>query len=129
MRKPNYPPLLEIDNPTPESESIDSSLVYTYVEQMPLLNGQPAFAAITHALVAPADAPDGRVFVQFIVNKEGKVSQPQVVKGLRADVDSAVVVATRLLPRFSPGKHADQAVAVSIVVAVTFPVKQPEWLR
>lgn len=87
MRKPNYPPLLEIDNPTPESESIDSSLVYTYAEQMPLLNGQPTFAAssaaITHALVAPADAPDGRVFVQFIINKEGKVSQPQVVKGLR----------------------------------------------
>jgi hypothetical protein len=81
--------------------------VYTYVEQMPTLNGQHALfastAAITHAVVVPADAPAGRVFVQFVVTKEGTVSQPRVVKGLRADVDSAVVAATRKLSRFAPG--------------------------
>lgn len=100
--------------------------VYTYVEQMPLLNGQNAYsassAAITRAVVAPAAAPAGRVFVQFIVTKEGQVSHPHILKGLRADVDSAVVAATRQLPRFTPGKQSNQVVAVVITVGVTFPV-------
>lgn len=102
--------------------------VYFYVEQMPLLNGQNAYlassAAITHSLVVPTDAPAGRVYVQFVVTKEGTVSQPRVIKGLRADLDSAVVAATRQLPRFTPGKQGNHVVAVSIPVTVTFPVVQ-----
>jgi hypothetical protein len=51
------------------------SPVYTYVEQMPTLNGQNAFmasiAAITQYLVVPPAAPDGRVVVKFEVDKEG----------------------------------------------------------
>ncbi|MGI4735541.1 MAG: energy transducer TonB [Janthinobacterium lividum] len=102
--------------------------VYTYVEQMPLLNGQHAYlassAAITHSVVVPANAPAGRVYVQFIVTKEGQVSHPHIVKGLRADLDSAVVAATRRLPRFTPGKQSNRVVAVVITVGVTFPVAQ-----
>jgi hypothetical protein len=102
--------------------------VYTYVEQMPLLNGQHAYlasiATITHSVVVPADAPAGRVYVQFVVTKEGQVSYPHIVKGLRADLDSAVVAATRQLPRFTPGKQGNRVVAVSITVGVTFPVAQ-----
>jgi TonB family protein len=102
--------------------------VYTYVAQMPLLNGQQAYpassAAITHSVVVPANAPAGRVYVQFIVTKEGQVSHPRIVKGLRADLDSAVVAATRQLPRFAPGKQGNRVVAVVIPVGVTFPVAQ-----
>jgi len=103
--------------------------VYTYVEQMPLLNGQQAYlasaAAISHAVVVPANAPTGRVYVQFIVTQEGQVSHSHIVKGLRADLDSAVVAATRQLSRFTPGKQSNQPVAVVITVGVAFPVAQP----
>lgn len=103
--------------------------VYSYVEQMPTLNGQGGFAAIAAAiqrqLVLPPAAPAGRTFVQFVVTKAGTVSQPQIVKGLRADVDSAVVAATRKLPRFTPGKQNGQVIAVRLTLPVTFPAKQP----
>jgi hypothetical protein len=106
----------------------DPNPVYTYVEQMPTLNGQHALfassAAISHSVGVPADAPAGRVYVQFIVMKKGQVSQPHIVKGLRADLDSAVVAATRQLPRFTPGKQGNRVVAVSITVGVTFPAAQ-----
>jgi len=102
--------------------------IYTYVEQMPTLPGASGMAGIVAALqqlvVVPPAAPAGRVFVQFVVTKEGAVSQPHILKGLRADVDSAVVEATRQLPRFIPGKQSHQVVPVSIAVAVTFPVAQ-----
>jgi hypothetical protein len=119
----SLPPLMPgLDSPTPEPEVTDSNPVYTYVEQMPTLNGQSGFAVITTAiqqrLMLPSAAPVGRAFVQFVVTKEGAVTKPQIVKGLRADVDSAVVAATRKLPRFEPGKQAGWAVAVSYTLAV-----------
>jgi protein TonB len=120
---------LDPEGMPPDSQlAVDPNPIYTYVEQMPLLNGQPlglaTVAAVSHALVVPADAPEGRVFVKFVITQEGKVSQPQIAKGLRPDVDSAVVAATRKLPPFTPGKQNGRVVAVSITLPVTFPVKQ-----
>jgi hypothetical protein len=108
----------------------DSMKVYTYVEQMPTLNGQNAItasiASIKQRLVVPPTAPDGRVFVQFEVNRQGVVNHPKIVKSLRADVDSAVVTATRQLPRFTPGKQNGRVVRVSLTLLITIPVaKQP----
>jgi hypothetical protein len=104
--------------PVPE----DPNRVYTYVEQMPRLNGHSDFAyisaAIYQCLALPPAAPAGRTFVQFVITKEGLVSQPRIVKGLRADVDSAIVAATRMLPRFTPGRHSGQAVLVSYTIAI-----------
>jgi TonB family protein len=121
---------LDLEGMPPDSQpAVDPNPIYTYVEQMPLLNGQPlgpaGVAAISCALVVPADAPEGRVFVKFVVTKEGKVSQPQIAKGLRADVDSAVVAATRKLPAFTPGKHSGWAVPVSVTLPISIVGQQP----
>ncbi|GGF27363.1 energy transducer TonB [Hymenobacter cavernae] len=95
---------------------------------MPTLNGQDASmassAAIYRTLVVPPAAPDGRVFVSFEVDKEGRVRHPRIVKGLRADVDSAVIAATRQLPPFIPGQQEGQAVIISIMVPVPILVKK-----
>jgi hypothetical protein len=62
----------------------ECSKVYTYVEQMPTLNGQPVMAgsvaAISQRLLLPSNAPAGRVFVKFEVTCEGRVAHPQILK-------------------------------------------------
>lgn len=112
-----YPPPPAIEEP------FDYNRVHTYVDYMPTLNGQDAFtasiAAIHRSLVVPPAAPEGRVFVSFEVDKQGRVRHPRIARGLRADVDSAVIAATRQLPSFVPGQQKGQAVAVSIMVPVT----------
>jgi TonB family protein len=124
--EPLLPPAME-DMVTVEIP--DSLKVYTYVEQMPMLNnlGFPAIiTAINQRLVVPPSAPDGRVFVKFEVNRQGVVQHPEIIKSLRADVDSAVVTATRQLPRFTPGKQNGRVVSVSFTLPITIPVaKQP----
>jgi hypothetical protein len=114
---------------SPEEPLSYQQKVYVYVDQMPTLNGQNAVAASTAAikqyLVVPPAAPDGRLFVYFEVDKTGRVCHPKIVKGLRADVDSAVVAAVRQFPRFSPGKQAGKAVTVSFVVPAIISAKQP----
>jgi hypothetical protein len=122
----HFPP--SVDEYVETIEVPECSKVYTYVEQMPTLNGQNAFvasiAAITQRLLLPANAPDGRVFVKFEVTSEGQVAHPKIVKGLRADVDSAVVAATRQLPLFIPGKQNGRVVCVSLTLPVTIPAKK-----
>jgi hypothetical protein len=103
-------------------EPFDPNRIYTYGEQMPALNGQSSMTFITTAirkrLVLPPAAPLGRTFVQFVVTSKGVVTNPRIVKSLRADVDSAVVEATRQLPHFTPGRREGQAVAMSLTLAI-----------
>lgn len=106
----------------PAVEPFDYNRVYTYVEQMPTLNGQAAMpastAAIAQYLVVPADAPAGRVFVRFEVTRQAYVNHPVITKDLRADLDSAVVAATWQLPRFIPGKQNGRVVPVSLTLLI-----------
>ena len=124
----SYPLYPVCDLKTIAAVPLDSNKVYVYVEQMPTLNGQEVYqasiAAISQYLVVATAAPAGRVFVKFEVSKEGRVSHPQIVKGLRADLDSAVLVATRQLPRFTPGKQNGKVVTVSLTLPITIPVKK-----
>ena len=117
-----------LDSPSTPPAPFDSNRVYTYTEQMPALPGAGGIAgimaALNRCLLVPPAVPKGHVFVPFVVDKKGGVSQVRVVKGLRPDVDSAVVAATRQLPRFTPGKQGGQAVPVSFTVPVTFPLKK-----
>jgi TonB family protein len=114
----------------PATVPFDPNLIYTKVDQLPTLNGQPAeaasIAAINQYVVIPSTAPEGQALVRFDVAKSGDVYHVAVVKGLRADLDSAVVTAVRQLPCFASGKEEGQVVAVRLTLPVTIPVrKQP----
>lgn len=121
-----YPPPQLVD----DIEVPECSKAYTYVEQMPTLNGQNALvassASIIQRLRLPSTAPTGQIFVKFEVTTEGRVAHPQILKGLRADLDSAVVAAVQQLPHFTPGKQNGRVVIVSLTLPITIRArKQP----
>ena len=70
--------------------------------------------------MAAADQRSGRVFVSFIVDSEGSVQAPAIVKGMSPAYDEAVLAAVRQLPRFAPGKQNGKAVAVVFTVPILF---------
>jgi hypothetical protein len=127
--KEEYTCSLPLEWPQGSTVEAAPNQAYTYVEQMPTLPEVSSMAGIVVTLqrrvLVPPTAPDGRVFVQFVVTTEGQVSQPQVLKGVRADVDSAVVAATRQLPCFVPGKQNGQPVAVRLTLAVAIVEQRP----
>ena len=113
--------------PDPDEVPLGFDGIYTYAEEMPTLNGQHFLVGSRQAIhqlmaLSPSALP-GRVFVQFEVDKQGCVSHPKILKGLRADADSAVVTAVRKLPSFTPGKLAGQPVRMRLTVDVTIPAK------
>ena len=62
----------------------------------------------------------GRAIVQFIVDKEGNIVQPKVVRGVDPYLDKEAVRVVKSMPKWIPGKQNGKAVRVKFTVPVMF---------
>ncbi len=107
---------------TPSSEKP----VFIVVEQMPEYpGGNPAlmkFLAeqVKYPVVAQQEGIQGRVFVSFVVNKEGKVETPKVVRGVHPALDKEAIRVVNLMPVWTPGKQRGKTVDVAYTLPIEF---------
>ncbi|KUG09816.1 energy transducer TonB [Solirubrum puertoriconensis] len=62
----------------------------------------------------------GKVYVQFVVDERGHLLEPQVVKGLAADLDAEALRLVRIMPWWTPGSVAGQPVRVAYTLPIVF---------
>ena len=74
--------------------------------------------------MAAENGIQGRVVVQFVVDKTGKVGDVNVVRSVDKDLDKEAVRLIKTLPKFIPGRHKGQAVSVWYTLPVTFKLKE-----
>lgn len=104
--------------------------VFTAVEQMPEFpGGQSALmkylsSNIRYPQMALANDIQGRVVVKFVVEKDGSVSDVQVVRGVDKDLDKEAVRVVKSMPKWQPGKNNGQAVRCYFNLPVTFKIQQ-----
>lgn len=109
-----------------EKKPVEENKVFTAVEQMPQFPGGDAelMKHITKNLKYPPVAMEnniqGRVAVQFVVTKTGKIGEVKVVRSKDPDLDKEAVRVVKTLPDFIPGKMNGQAVAVWYTLPITF---------
>ncbi|NBB75071.1 MAG: TonB family protein [Bacteroidetes bacterium] len=108
--------------PAPEEEEEEEEQeVFIVVEDRPELIG--GMAALQQAVEYPEFAKkagiEGRVFVQFVVDEQGNVTNPQVTRGVHKLLDQAALEAVREM-KFKPGKQRGKAVKVQMSLPVTF---------
>lgn len=72
------------------------------------------------------DNVEGRVVVRFIVSETGKVCDPEIVRGVREDLDKAAIEVVNSLPDFIPGMTDNKPVAVSFTLPVNFRLSKDE---
>lgn len=95
-------------------------------EQMPSFpGGDPALAKFLAAkLQYPAAALDksisGKVHVAFVVDAEGRLRDPHVVRGLGYGLDEEALRLVRLMPWWNPGKVQGRPVWVSFTMPIVF---------
>lgn len=69
------------------------------------------------------DIPDGinggKIIARYVIDRNGKVVNPQIVRGLRKDIDAEVLRCLRKSPKFIPGKLNGVAVNVSYTLPIT----------
>lgn len=63
---------------------------------------------------------EGRVFVQFIVEKDGSLRDLRVIKGIGASCDQEALRVMGLIPKFKPGKQGDVRVPVKMIIPINF---------
>ena len=97
------------------------------VEQMPSFPGGDAALMsfinknIKYPQVAQDNGVQGKVIVQFVVEKDGKVGEVKVARGVDKDLDREAVRVCKMLPKFSPGRNAvGDPVRVWYTLPVTF---------
>ena len=100
--------------------------VFRSVEQMPQFPGGEAAlmkylqSHINYPPMAAENNIQGRVVVQFVVDKTGKVGEVKVVRSVDKDLDREAVRVCKSLPKFTPGRQNGQAVSVWYTLPVTF---------
>lgn len=63
---------------------------------------------------------EGRVYVQFVVDKEGNLSEVKAIRGIGAGCDQEAERVLRESPRFIPGKQRGRPVKVRMVMPIVF---------
>lgn len=100
--------------------------VFFIVEQMPEFPGGEAALRkyIADKIKYPPIAQDmgiqGKVYVTFIVDKNGNVTNATIARGVDASLDKEALRVINSLPRWTPGKQRGSAVSVSYTVPISF---------
>ena len=103
-----------------------NSTVFTVVEKMPQFpGGQKALLNfLEREIKYPAQAEEegiqGRVSCQFVVRKDGSISDPEIVRGIHPSLDAEALRVVKAMPDWTPGQQRGKNVSVKFTVPVIF---------
>lgn len=112
--------------PVIEEEPEDDNQIYDKVEQMPgFPGGQSALMSflsrnVKYPKVCQENGIQGRVIIQFVVNKDGNISDVSVYKGVNPYLDSEAIRVVKSMPKWIPGKQKGKYVNVRYTLPISF---------
>ena len=103
-------------------QQMDKHSIYLNVEKMPIIKG--GFAAVGKKIKYPNIAKQmgmqGVVYIGFIVNSEGKVEDPKILKSVAKILDEEAIRVVEKEIEFEPGYQEGKAVPVRFVLPIKF---------
>ena len=109
-----------------EEEEVDEQEIFTVVEEMPSFPGGMGECMkflsknINYPSISQENGVQGRVIVQFVVNRDGSIVDPVVVRGVDPYLDKEALRVISTMPKWKPGKQRGKAVRVKYTVPVMF---------
>ena len=117
------------DNPAWSLENSNDS-IYDIVDQMPKFPGgeQAMFEFIGKNVKYPQKAKDegvqGRVFIQFVVEKDGSINEVKLLRGIGGGCDEEALRVVKAMPKWEPGMHKGEHVRVSYCLPIFFKLNE-----
>ena len=122
---------LEIEETETDEDEIveveeDDEEFFMVVENMPEFPGGDLglMKFIQKNVKYPAIAKEynitGKVYVSFIVDKQGKVTNVKIVRGVDKNLDAEALRVVSLLPKYKPGKQRGKSVRVMFTIPINF---------
>jgi periplasmic protein TonB len=109
-----------------EEESAEEAQIFMVVESMPEYPGGEAalykFLAdnIKYPQMAKESGIQGRVFVTFVVERDGRVTDVRVLRGIGGGCDEEAIRVVQSMPKWTPGKQRGKSVRVQYNLPVKF---------
>lgn len=109
-----------------EEEEPEEQTIFEVVENMPEFPGGNAALMqflsknIKYPTIAQENGTQGRVIVQFVVNRDGSVVDPVVVRSVDPYLDKEALRVIGQMPKWKPGMQRGKAVRVKYTVPVMF---------
>ena len=116
--------IAELNSMIVEEDSTEAP--YTVVEQMPEYpGGESALrkylsSNVKYPQIATENGVQGKVYVNFVVDKNGGISNVKVVRGVDSSLDQEAVRVIKMMPKWIPGKQNGETVRVSYTVPINF---------
>ncbi len=116
----------DIAAPEPPKHVVEETKIFTVVEQMPMYPGGDAALMgylrdnIHYPTVAAENGVQGRVVVGFVVERDGSITDVNIIRSVDPSLDREAMRVVKSMPRWTPGKQNGSAVRVKYQVPVTF---------
>ena len=109
-----------------EEEVVDEAAIFTVVESMPEFKGGMAElyaylgSNIKYPVMAKESGIQGKVYVTFVVERDGSITDVKVLRGIGGGCDEEAIRVVQTLPRWKPGKQRGKPVRVQYNLPVRF---------
>ena len=109
-----------------EKEEVTEQTVFQVVEEMPEFPGgmqemmKWLGANIKYPTICQENGTQGRVIVQFVVTREGDITDAAVAKGIDPYLDAEALRVIKSMPKWKPGKQRGKEVNVKYTLPVVF---------
>jgi len=105
-----------------------SDEIFTVVDQMPVFRNDTTYNELRQWMVQnmkyPAEAASkgiqGKVIVQFVIDEQGNVKDPKVIRSVDPLLDQAALELVSGCPQWTPGRQNDKIVKVSFTLPISF---------
>ena len=114
-----------------EDEVVEEEAIpFQLVEEKPSFQGGDANqfskwvnSRLEYPEIAKENGVQGRVTLQFTVEKDGTVTKVKVLRGVDPSLDKEAVRVVSMSPKWKPGKQRDRAVPVTYTFPVIFQLR------
>lgn len=115
-------PFLKMEEPPEEEQAVPIT------EDMPLFNGKEATSAFKEFIVRNLRYPEsvvdqnieGVVYVQFVVERDGTLSNIKIIRGVHPYLDNEVIRVVKSSQGWTSGKHKGKPVRVAFTIPIVF---------
>ena len=113
----------------------DNDTIFSVCEEMPEFPGgtEKFMEYLSGNIKYPEAAKDknisGRVFIQFVIEKDGSVTNVKVMRGIGGGCDEEAVRVVKAMPKWKPGKQKGKPVRVSYILPIVFKLDMSETYK
>ena len=109
-----------------EEEEVEGVGIFSIAEQAPEFPGgdKKRIEFLTENIKYPDEARElgvqGTVYIGFVVEKDGSITDPRVLRGIGKGCEEEAFRAIRMMPKWKPGTQKGRAVRMQMTLPITF---------